>query len=171
MARNNPGLINPPWASLATPNTLLMRDANGRAQVADPSAASDVDTKGARDAAIAAAVNAVYDIPVGWTGLTQADCYFFYAPVTRALRLPASLNGSRYGAVAAATASYTATIYKNGVSKGTIVWGAGGSVTAPTITFSSDVDYAAGDILAVQGQTTPDATLSYPVANLKALLL
>lgn len=36
----------------ATANKLVRRDANGRAQVADPSVSADIDTKGARDEAI-----------------------------------------------------------------------------------------------------------------------
>jgi len=43
-----------PVATAATPDTLILRDANGRAKVADPSEPDDIDTMGARDAAIAA---------------------------------------------------------------------------------------------------------------------
>lgn len=41
-----------PVSDTATPDTLVLRDGAGRAQVAAPSASSDIDTKGARDAAI-----------------------------------------------------------------------------------------------------------------------
>jgi hypothetical protein len=40
--------------SAATASTLILRDGLGRAKVADPSANDDIDTKGARDTAIAA---------------------------------------------------------------------------------------------------------------------
>lgn len=50
------GVTNPHSAtSAATASRLVLRDAAGRAQVADPSAAADIDTKGARDAAIGSA--------------------------------------------------------------------------------------------------------------------
>lgn len=51
------GDVNP------TPDTLVLRDANGRAKVADPSAPDDIDTMGARDAAIGVAVDAATQWP------------------------------------------------------------------------------------------------------------
>jgi hypothetical protein len=52
----------------ATANKIVRRDANGRAQFADPSAAQDADTKAARDAAIAAIqeTSAVGSLAAGW---------------------------------------------------------------------------------------------------------
>lgn len=49
----------------ATANRIMRRDASGRAQVADPSAAADIDTKGARDAAITTAVEGLTDGDAG----------------------------------------------------------------------------------------------------------
>lgn len=49
------GTVSTASAVAATPNTLMLRDAAGRSRVVDPAAAEDIDTKGARDAAIAAA--------------------------------------------------------------------------------------------------------------------
>ncbi|WP_220376325.1 hypothetical protein [Cohnella lupini] len=43
--------------SAATASTLMERDSAGRAKVADPAVASDIDTMGARDVAINAAIN------------------------------------------------------------------------------------------------------------------
>lgn len=45
--------------SAATASRLVLRDAAGRAQVADPSAAADIDTKGARDTAVNAGPSVV----------------------------------------------------------------------------------------------------------------
>lgn len=57
------GLLSAAWATLlnaatdaATAATLILRDAAGRAKVADPDVDSDIDTKGARNAAITTAI-------------------------------------------------------------------------------------------------------------------
>lgn len=65
-------VTNPHSATAAaTASRLVLRDAAGRAAVADPSAAGDIDTKGARDAAVAALSSA--DTLTAGTGWTLED--------------------------------------------------------------------------------------------------
>jgi hypothetical protein len=77
---------------------------------------------------------------------------------TRAFALPASLTGSVFTAVTAATASTTFTLKKNGSSIGSVAWSAAGTVGTPT--FASDVSFAAGDILLLEAPAPADATLA-----------
>jgi hypothetical protein len=72
--------------------------------------------------------------------------------------LPASLTGSSFVALVAATASTTVTLYKNGASIGTLVWAAAGTV--PTVTFTTATTFAIGDYFQVIGPATADATLA-----------
>jgi hypothetical protein len=76
------------------------------------------------------------------------------AGVAFASSLPASVFKSR----AAATASYTITITKNGSSIGTLNFAIG--ATTATITFGSPVTAVSGDEIEFIGQVTPDATLA-----------
>jgi hypothetical protein len=85
--------------------------------------------------------------------------------VTRAFTWPASLTGSKFSSLVAATASYTATIKNNGSSIGTLVWAVSGTV--PTVTFSSPVTFAVNDVITITGQTTVDATLANISMNFK----
>lgn len=63
----------------------------------------------------------------------------------------------------AATASYTISITKNGVSAGTVVWGVGATTATVTLTTTS---FAPGDILRLVGAASADATL----ANITVML-
>lgn len=75
------GLLSGVWAALlnaatdaATVATLILRDAAGRAKVADPSVDSDIDTKGARNTAIEAA---------RWGGIRFTDWAAYATSITR----------------------------------------------------------------------------------------
>ena len=75
------GLLSAAWATLlnaatdaATATTLILRDAAGRAKVADPSVDSDIDTKGARNTAIGAA---------RWGGVRFTDWAAYATSITR----------------------------------------------------------------------------------------
>lgn len=60
--------------SAAAADAYVIRDASGRAKIADPSAADDIDTKGARDAATAAAIAAIAPVVLTLTpGANWAD--------------------------------------------------------------------------------------------------
>jgi hypothetical protein len=75
------GLLSAAWATLlnaatdaATATTLMLRDAAGRAKVADPDVDSDIDTKGARNTAIGAA---------RWGGVRFTDWAAYATSVSR----------------------------------------------------------------------------------------
>jgi hypothetical protein len=82
----------------------------------------------------------------------------------RTFSLPANLTGSVVDAKTAATASTTITFTKNGTSIGTAVFAASG--TAATLTFSSTVSFAIGDIFEIVGPATADTTLANVRFNL-----
>jgi hypothetical protein len=64
--------------SAATGLKIVRRDASGRAQVADPSAAADVDTLGARDAALAAGFGGSAGTLTASTGWSLASGVYIY---------------------------------------------------------------------------------------------
>lgn len=99
----------------------------------------------------------VYDIGIYVEGLTSNSevVWEFVAP--RGWTLPAGASGAAV-AQAAATASTTYTISKNGASIGTIAWAASGTVG--TISVTSSTSFAPGDILSLAGPATADATLA-----------
>jgi len=76
--------------------------------------------------------------------------------VTRAFTLPINLTGSIATSGVAATATTTITLYKNGVSIGTLVWSAAGTTAAKT--FASAVSFDPGDVFSIEGQATADVT-------------
>jgi hypothetical protein len=98
-----------------------------------------------------------FDVHLFYPGVPAASALLTRVPLGRAVNFPSGLSGSYAKASVAATASTTFTMYKNGFSVATIVFGAGSAVG----TFSSSgVSYAAGDVLSVQAPATADATLA-----------
>ena len=109
------------------------------------------------------ATKTIYDFSIFEAGKPIASQYLYRAPMVRPLTFNVNLatatgSNAQASASVAATSSYTITIAKNGVSFGTIVFGAGSS--SGTITAATPPSFAVGDILSLQGQVTPDATLS-----------
>jgi hypothetical protein len=83
--------------------------------------------------------------------------------VTRSTRLPSGLTGSVAFSGTNATASTAVTIQKRTAagtttSIGTLTWSSASS--AATVSFTSNVDFAAGDFVQFVGPTTQDATLA-----------
>jgi hypothetical protein len=75
------------------------------------------------------------------------------------ITLAANLDGSYAKATVAATAETIYTIYKNGVSAGTITFAAAGTI--PTFSTSGlPIELVPGDLLLLQGQALADATLA-----------
>lgn len=99
-----------------------------------------------------------YDIGAFIAGEPTGDEIVMRFVASRAFSLPASLTGSYAKAETAATASTDFDIQKNGSSIGTLNFAISGDTG--TWTFASPVSFAAGDILSVVAQTTPDATLA-----------
>jgi hypothetical protein len=124
--------------SAATVSTLMQRDASGRAKAVDPGASDDIDTAGARDAAITAALAAlsIY-IPLHWSfssgvtgsnpavihGITPSPRMLDSTNTTTVSRQPVPVNCQLMGFVLAANqggsptnATLTFTVYKNNVA-------------------------------------------------------
>lgn len=108
--------------------------------------------------AIPAAGTIPYDMPMFLPGVMTNSQLLSRIIFTRAITFPANLTATQCSARVAATASTTLTLNKNGSSIGTLVFAASGTV--PTITFSSSVSFAAGDILTITGPATADTTLA-----------
>lgn len=98
------------------------------------------------------------DIACFFPGVPAASQLLFRMQVVRAFTWAASLTGSLFSAVTAATATYVVTINRNGSSIGTLSWAASGTV--PTVTFASGVTFAVNDVITLTGQSTPDTTLA-----------
>jgi len=72
---------------------------------------------------------------------------------TRDVRFLTDLSDSQADAgTAPSGSSYVLTIYRNGVSIGTITWSSGSTTGA--FSFSTDKDFAAGDVLRISGSAT-----------------
>ena len=98
------------------------------------------------------------DLSIFLPGIMTDAQLLFARKTVRAFTLPINLTGSYGTAQVSATASTTVTLKKNGSSIGTMVWAIAGTVA--TITFSSAVSFAVGDLLTAHGPATADATLA-----------
>ncbi|WP_316150420.1 hypothetical protein [Cupriavidus sp. BIC8F] len=99
-----------------------------------------------------------YDMPMFFPGTMTNSQILARIIFTRSVNFPISLTGSQFSAGNAATGSTTVTLNKNGSSIGTLLWAA--AATVPTVTFSSAVTFAAGDILTIVAPSTADASLA-----------
>jgi len=98
-----------------------------------------------------------YDLAVFFDGIPGADADVLRFTAGRAFFLPAGLANSAAHARVSATAAYSLEIRRNGVAIGSIDWALGAN--AATFTFASNVQFSAGDRLAIVAPPTPDATL------------
>ncbi len=108
-----------------------------------------------------------YDICAFWGGKPAASEKLLRLDVVRSFKLVASLTGSQFAIGTNPAATLTLTIFQNGTSKGTVAFSTGGS---PTVTFSSDVTFAAGDILEVDAPSVQDTTGADISFSLKGIL-
>jgi hypothetical protein len=97
-----------------------------------------------------------FDIHGQMPGVPDYNTRWVYQ-FNRAATLPASLTGSHAGCQVHPTSPTVFKIYKGGGQIGSINI-ASGTATA-TFTFASAVTFAAGDLLTVEAQVTPDATM------------
>lgn len=110
-------------------------------------------------AAQAGVTAAVYDVGGYVEGLSNASeqVWQFYSP--RAWTLPAGASGgAKAPSGSGATASATYSVTRNGTAIGTLVFGAGS--TTGTVSITSSVSVAAGDLLGLTAPATPDTTLA-----------
>lgn len=97
-----------------------------------------------------------YPISGGRPGVPAATQLIFTYVFAEAVKLLSGIGDAQFKFYIAPTADTTLTIYKNIVTSiGTVVMHNAG---APTITFSSDITFAAGDTLSIVAPGTPDAT-------------
>lgn len=102
-------------------------------------------------------VETIYDLVFSLIGRPSDDEELFRVVMVRAETLPAGLTNSRFAVKTGSfpTVSSTFTMFKNGVSIGTIAFSAAGAVT---ITFAALVSFVAGDIFSLSSQASADAT-------------
>lgn len=115
----------------------------------------------AADAANAAAVVANSLLIPLWISYRPIASDKLYQTLVRlAFTLPANMAGSGLKADTAATAQYVFTVTKNGVTVGTITVAAAGTTATFATTGGAPVAFAAGDLFAIVGSATIDATLA-----------
>jgi hypothetical protein len=100
-----------------------------------------------------------FDVTAFYPGVLVASIRILRVPVARAVTFPADFAGSYAKAGAAANASTTFDVQKNGASIGSIVFAAAGS-SATFTTGGAVRTLAAGDVLSIIAPGTPDATLA-----------
>lgn len=102
--------------------------------------------------------DAPYDLTVFVEGtMANGETILRYV-APRNFSIPAGGAGSGANAATAATGSTTLTLTKNGTSFGTLVFAP--SATTATVTISTQTDFALGDVFAITGPSTADATLA-----------
>ena len=179
------GLLSAAWATLlnaatdaATATTLILRDAAGRAKVADPSVDSDIDTKGARNAAITSAIatSCYFPIVFGVATPNTAGNYvpmdgnaagaspstgFYGLPIPANMTVEAISSTLRTAGTTASSGAYVITLY-TGTS--TASMSSTGTTHQHSITATRSGDtavsqaYAAGSILAIKLSGTGSIT-------------
>lgn len=97
--------------------------------------------------------------PMAFTmpGVMEDNQLLLFNPSGLPFSLPANLAGSRITALSGATAEAVVTLYKNGVSFGTLTWAAAGTV--PTISTTAQTFNGTTDVLTIYGPATADVTL------------
>lgn len=119
---------------------------------------SYTDERSYAPAALLATGAQPYDLLMFFPGAPTANQVMGRVIMPRAITLPSSLTGSYGSSIAAATGSTTLTLAKNGSSIGSVNFAAGAS--SATFTFASAVSFAAGNVLTLTNQATPDTTLT-----------
>lgn len=139
----------------------------GLALDTDTALAANSDTRvpsqKAVKAAIAAAITAQpFDVHTFYPGVPTASAKLYRGKLARAVTFAANFAGAQFTASANATASTVFDIQKNGSSVGSCTIAAGGITPTFASSGGAAVAYAAGDVFAVIGPASPDATLADP---------
>lgn len=118
---------------------------------------SDGTTDGLVRAA-SSSVPGIYDLAVYVSGAPTDLELVLRLAIARTFTLPVDLTGSQAKAKTAATGAVSFEIQRNSTAIGTINF-AGGATTG-TFTFTSEIDFAVGDIFEIFAPATADATLA-----------
>lgn len=97
------------------------------------------------------------DFGLFFEGRSAANQEIYRMLLTKAIVLPVALSGSKFSANVNPTADWTCTLYKNGVSIGTLTF-VGGSATV-TVVFATQTTFNIADKFEIVGDTSEDATL------------
>jgi hypothetical protein len=114
------------------------------------------DGVGGLTIAAATAATTPYIVAATLNGLPSASLVLLRIPASVTYTVPAGGTNSELVLGVAATASTVFTMYKNGVSFGTITVSASG--TTGTFAVASPTVFAVGDVLTVTAPASPDAT-------------
>jgi hypothetical protein len=108
-----------------------------------------------------------YDISTFVSGVFAASESVQRHVAARSFNIPASLAGTTVAAMVATTAAFAVSLKKNGTSFGSITFNSNGSISLS----GSSTNFAAGDVLSLEAQATPDSTLSNVSITLKGKLV
>ena len=122
---------------------------------ADPTLALHAATKQYVDASLS-----FYDVGAFFDGIPAASDDILRFVVNRNCFIPGSASDSRAESRVATTLAYTADLLRNGVSIGSIAWGAVATVATITITSAVNENFVPGDTLEVVGAVVPDASIN-----------
>jgi hypothetical protein len=122
------------------------------------SAGQVLTSNGASSAPTWQTFGGIGDMAIFVSGIPTANQLLFKMAIARAVTIPAGATLSQAVAGTAATASYTLSLNKNGVSFGTVNFAASSAVG--TFTVASSTTFAAGDVISVVAASTPDTTLA-----------
>lgn len=100
-----------------------------------------------------------YDIGVFCSGKADDGQVILILPIVTSFTFPANLVDSKFKLGVNGTATTTFTLKKNSSNIGTVAFATSGT---PTVAFSSDITFNAGDVFYIVNQSPADATASDP---------
>ena len=103
---------------------------------------------------VASATSVLYDLPVFIQGLAEAGEEYPRFVVPRGLQLPAGLTNSVAKIKVNPLATMTFTLFKNGVSIGTVAFS---TLGVATMTFAAPVSFVSGDVFSMNAPAIQDA--------------
>lgn len=109
-----------------------------------------------------------FDLGFFWPGVMANNQLIARFAFTRTVFFPTNLSGSVSKSLAAANASTTIDVKKNGTDIGDIVFAAAGTVATYTFTANS---FVSGDVLSLHGPAVADTTLADVAFTLKGTRL
>lgn len=96
-----------------------------------------------------------YDIGIFYPDKPDANMFIVNLPMVTTVTFVMNLTGSKFKIRVNPTATMTFTLTKNGSSIGTVAFATSGT---PTVTFSSNVTFSAGDTFGIQAPSSQDLT-------------